>query len=253
MTQPDDDFYVGYLDAAPGGPGRRGRAVAAAAIVLLPLAALGLAAAHAARPAAAFEFGVSREFEGVLRAHPFPALLVDRRGDDDGRAGYTTYLLVGRGKHGAGPLVAGLHGSRVRLSGSLVARDGAAMIETGPGPIVRLEPAGPVEGGEDLGDFTLAGEIVDGKCYLGVMNPGEGKTHRDCAVRCISGGAPPMLVARDALGNVARLLLVGRDGRAINAELLDLVAEPVTVTGRVERLGDALVLRAEPSEIRRAS
>jgi hypothetical protein len=29
--------------------------------------------------------------------------------------------------------------------------------------------------------MTLTGEIVDSKCYLGVMNPGQGKVHRDCA------------------------------------------------------------------------
>ena len=42
----------------------------------------------------------------------------------------------------------------------------------------------------------LRGEIVDSKCYLGVMNPGEGTVHRDCAARCLSGGLPPMLVVR---------------------------------------------------------
>ena len=31
----------------------------------------------------------------------------------------------------------------------------------------------------DFGEVTLAGEIVDSKCYLGVMNPGNGKVHRD--------------------------------------------------------------------------
>ena len=44
----------------------------------------------------------------------------------------------------------------------------------------------------DLDTFTLIGEIVDSKRYLGVMNPGNGKVHRDCAVRCLSGGIPPI-------------------------------------------------------------
>jgi len=40
------------------------------------------------------------------------------------------------------------------------------------------------------GEFDLVGEIVDSKCYFGNMNPGNGKVHRDCAVRCMSGGIP---------------------------------------------------------------
>jgi hypothetical protein len=37
---------------------------------------------------------------------------------------------------------------------------------------------------KNLGEFDLVGEIVDSKCYLGNMNPGNGKVRRDCAVRC---------------------------------------------------------------------
>lgn len=55
--------------------------------------------------------------------------------------------------------------------------------------------------GESLGEFTLQGEIVDSKCYLGVMRPGNTKTHRACAVRCIAGGVPPVLLVRDAQGD----------------------------------------------------
>jgi len=42
-----------------------------------------------------------------------------------------------------------------------------------------------------LGTQTLVGEIVDSKCFLGVMNPGQLTTHRACAIRCISGGVRP--------------------------------------------------------------
>jgi hypothetical protein len=90
----------------------------------------------------------------------------------------------------------------------------------------------------DLGVVELAGEIVDSKCYFGVMNPGNGKVHRACAVRCISGGIPPAFAAKDASGAIRTLLLSGVDSR----EILDLVAEPVTVRGRLQRSEGDLIL-----------
>ena len=49
---------------------------------------------------------------------------------------------------------------------------------------------------ESLGKQTFVGEIVDSKCFLGVMNPGRLTPHRACAIRCISGGVPPVLLVR---------------------------------------------------------
>jgi hypothetical protein len=46
----------------------------------------------------------------------------------------------------------------------------------------------------DLGERILIGEIVDTKCFLGVMNPGEGKVPRECAALCLSGGIPRALL-----------------------------------------------------------
>ena len=102
----------------------------------------------------------------------------------------------------------------------------------------------------DIGPVTLRGEIVDSKCYLGVMNPGNGKVHRDCAARCISGGAPPAFVARDAEGASRVLLLVGSDGRQLNREVLSFVAEPIEVSGELLRSGANFILKAEPSRFR---
>jgi hypothetical protein len=104
---------------------------------------------------------------------------------------------------------------------------------------------------ESLGTLVLRGEIVDSKCHFGVMNPGEGKAHRDCAVRCISGGSPALLRAPDARGEPRYFLLVGPDGKSLGRELLDFVAEPVEMRGAVERHDGVYVLRTDPSAIRR--
>ncbi len=98
----------------------------------------------------------------------------------------------------------------------------------------------------NLGKVTIVGEIVDSKCYLGVMNPGRSKVHRDCAARCISGGVPPALVTADGL-----YLLAGADGRQLHAQILDLVAEKVEVSGTLLRSGETLTLWADPANYRR--
>ena len=102
-----------------------------------------------------------------------------------------------------------------------------------------------------LGRQTLVGEIVDSKCYLGVMNPGQLLPHRACAILCISGGIPPVLLVRQKIGPAIYLLLVSADGQPVNQQVLDLVAEPVQITGEVERQGDWLILRADPARYQR--
>jgi hypothetical protein len=46
-------------------------------------------------------------------------------------------------------------------------------------------------------------------------------------------------------------LLVSAEGKPVNKDVLDMVAEPVEITGDVERQGDLLVLRADPRSYRR--
>jgi hypothetical protein len=118
-------------------------------------------------------------------------------------------------------------------------------------PLLSDEAAGQTAREIDLGVFTIVGEIVDTKCYFGVMNPGKGKVHKDCAVRCISGGIPPALLVRSQDGESTVFLLVGADGRQLHGEILNKVGEPVEIQGRLVRNGDTLRLSAEPRSIRR--
>jgi hypothetical protein len=196
-----------------------------------------------------------------------PTLRVERPGRVAGLDGapvpiVSRWLLVAPGKHGAQALIADQDGRRVRARGTLVYRDGQTMLELSgrPEPLLsgadsgRAESAGAeADAGEEtaaipLGPATLTGQIVDSKCYFGVMVPGEGRAHRACAIRCLSGGVPPVFRVRTLDGGELCLLLVGRDGRALNAEILPRVAETLRISGEVERLDDLLVLRAEPAE-----
>jgi hypothetical protein len=160
--------------------------------------------------------------------------------------------LVAPGKHGADNLVAGFDGKEVRLQGQLIYRESVTMIEIEPGSIAPLNsPSAQQAPTVDLGEVTVTGEIVDGKCYLGVMNPGNGKVHRDCAARCISGGIPPIFVTSDG---EEQFLLVASDGNAIAADALrEFVAEPITITGEALRRGESRMLRMDVTKLHHAS
>jgi hypothetical protein len=237
----DSEFYVGYVPQAPHRLAEAVRRFALGLVALSGIIAAVLVFAQSSFPASTFEFQNYKQFEGVLRERPYPGLLAP-----------SEYLLVAPGKHGAADLVRGLDGRTVRLKGSLIYRDGVSMIEVLPSTI---EPTGrapaPDTATVELGNVTLAGEIVDSKCYLGVMNPGAGKVHRDCAARCISGGAPPALIAKDASGAVKMILLSGSHGLTLNRRVLDFVAERVDVSGRLMRSCGMLVIETDPTSIRR--
>jgi sulfoxide reductase heme-binding subunit YedZ len=272
---PDDgSFYVGYLPQAPADlASLTRRRVLATRVVAW---AVGLTIASAQRPFAlsTFEYLELREFAGRLEEDPVPSLLVTPPGDGPPQR----FLLVSEFKWGAAGEVAGLDGESVTLTGTLAYRDGKTLVEIVPGSVkavsalgARGDQAGEGPGSSaaglasdgsgrsepsivvPLGKHTLRGEIVDSKCFLGVMNPGDLKVHRACAARCISGGIPPVLVVRDRRGVAAYLVLIGSDGRLVNDEVLAMIAEPLEVTGLVERHDDLLVLRADPDTYRRLS
>ncbi len=243
------DFYVGYLPKAPEGLARFVRKVTVALGLLAVAAALGLVVGQMPSATSAFEFGKLRSFEGVVVTRPFPTLLVSRPGEVGEQDKYSRYLLVAPGKYGADDLVAGVDGKHVRLQGQLIYREGGTMVEITPGSITVVDAA-PVDQGaiRDLGTVTLTGEIVDSKCYLGVMNPGQGKAHRDCAARCLSGGIPPIFITSNGQ---SQLLLVGTDGSALGRDALrEFVAEPVTIRGELLQRGESRLLKIDPRELR---
>jgi hypothetical protein len=222
------------------------------------LLAISLVSGQLPFAASTFEFGRDRDFEGIFEARPYPNLLVQRPAKVEGLPPFSRYLLVGRWKHGAAAETASVRdGESVLLRGSLIYRGGDTLVEVAPGSVRASGGLSlPLVENIDLGAVTLTGEIVDSKCASGVMNPGTGKVHRSCAARCLSGGIPPLLYVQEgtagALGLAgASVVLAGADGGPLDLELLDFVAEPVEIAGRLLRSGDVLVLRAQPASLRR--
>lgn len=253
QVKQSDEFYVGYMAAAPKGIERLlRRAVIVLFIAMMVFGAI-LVAGQRKLPSSFFEYGVQRDFEGVVRERPVPMLIIERPKGATNVPSESRYTLVAEGKHGAATDLYGFEGRQVRLKGSLIYHEGLTMIEVAKGTVeVIPTPDGPrrTEKRDWLGVQTLEGEIVDSKCYLGVMNPGNRTSHRECAVRCISGGVPALFIVRNFEGASAGLWLTTPDGVAVGREVLDMVAKPVEITGEVTREGDQLYFRAEPRAYR---
>lgn len=227
----EQPFYIGYVARAPGVIARRMTLITVLLVLFAAGLAILLASAQQTFADSSFEYGKLRSFTGVVMEAPVPMLI----------HGTEAWLLGGSGKHAA--RIAGLHGRTADIRGSAIRHGRDRMVEVHDFSQQTRSDVLPVE--VPIGRITLTGEIVDSKCYFGVMNPGAGKVHRDCAVRCISGGLPAALLVRDAKGAATTLVLTG----VRPADLLPLVAERVSVTGRAFRIADRLILETITSSI----
>ncbi len=250
----NNEFYIGWEAKAAPGIGRSVRKAVLALLFLAALAAAVLAVSQRMIGTSVFEWGTIKSFSGILQAEPYPHLLVPRPGNTGALPRFSSYYLVAPLKYGLDPaVIAPFNGKSVTLQGTLIYRGDQTMIEAKPETIragektdVRALP--PFV---SLGKQTLVGEIVDSKCFFGVMNPGRLAPHRACAIRCISGGVPPVLVVRQMDGRAIYFLLVAADGKPVNKQVLDEVAEPLEITGEVEQQGELLILRANPATYRK--
>jgi len=232
----ENDFYIGYLPDSPESQGRFTRRIVIVLILLVLAVLSALIFGQERLPAANFEFGTIRHFEGTIKSSPYPTLVAP-----DSR-----YLLVAPGKHGADELVRDFAGKNVSLGAKRISRDGRTMLEVMPGSLINADGrALPESPDVELGNVSLVGEVVDSKCYTGVMNPGSGKVHRDCAARCISGGVPPLLLAKNNKGDAELYQLAARDGKPLSKEIVPMVAQPVTIEGKAFRRGSTLLLHVE--------
>lgn len=259
MTPQDDEFYIGYEPVLPRGIRTRLRAAGAVVAAALLGAALVVLLGHPRLGPSRFDFGHPARVTGVLVRDPYPSLALHGR----------RTWLVGQGKRGAEAVLARLPDGPIQLDGTAIERGPHTMLEVvagtatvagvmpGAGAAAAGASAGPEGGGLDAAstgdwrDARLRGEIVDSKCFLGVMNPGESPVHRDCASLCLKGGIPPMLLIRDASGAETLVLLVGPTGGAVSQSLAGLAGVPVEVRGRLTRDQRGLVLAADASDYRR--
>ena len=253
------DFYIGWMSKAPPGFAKHVKKVL---LILFPAAlivAYLLSTSQNKFSTASFEYGKLTEVKGIYYNNPIPMLKVFDKNNLS-----ITIPLVGYGKHGAETAImelekekgVSLNGKEVTLKGTLIYGDGKTLLQVDKNddPIVNIGAESTVQlQQKDLGTQTIRGEIIDPKCYFGVMKPGEGKVHRDCAIRCILGGIPPVLHVQNEKGESNYYLIVGPNGEKINEVLQDIVAEPVSIEARVVQQDDWIILYTGKENIKRIS
>ena len=254
----EDEFYVGYLPTPPSTRKKLIRIVITLGIVLIVSGIL-LAVKQRGFSNGTFEFGKETSLNGVLTKDPIPMLLIDKGKDASGQHRFESIVLVGYGKHGAEDFLLqkekeigiSLQNKTVNLKGSLIYHDGKAILELTNKVKASIEPVSSVADIRIPNSISpaiavkLHGEIIDPKCYFGVMKPGEGKPHRDCAIRCISGGIPPMFKVTNALGENNYFILKSKNSSSINKRVLPFVADQVVIDGSVNQYNDWMVLTVD--------
>lgn len=263
------DFYIGYLQDMPSSFKKRIKQFVIGVFIVLPVVATLLVIGQSGFSTGIYELGKLSRIQGIVSMEPVPSLKIVGMADSSSQLISQTVVLMSFGKFGAeadleamSEKIKAQTGKKINevmltLEGTLDYRDGRSLFE------LTNKEHSLVEISEDLGGFSseqlktnverfgeveIKGEIVDSKCYFGTMKPGNGKPHRSCAIRCISGGIPPILMARNEEGATAAYILRGPDGEAINQDILEYVADPVTLKGQLMRYDDWYVLRIDPEK-----
>jgi hypothetical protein len=254
-----DEFYIGYV---PKAPDKISKIVRTSIFGMLSIGIIvaALLVYHQKKFSTAnFEYGVNTTLEGYIFAEPFNHLLVSLGKDIHGKELYQTILLVGEGKAGADSIInvisarAGkIEGLKVSLTGYLLYGNGKALMQVNAVSNMKIQfseerisvPPQMVS----LRDTVVTGEIVDPKCYFGVMKPGEGKAHRSCAIRCIAGGIPPAFN-----GYSDYFLLMNEQNEVLHSEVINIVGDRLSLTGKVTEWNDWKILQVESDQIAKLS
>lgn len=259
-----DNFYIGWMPTASDGTAQFIRIVLIGLIILVVTAGILISKSQKEFSTSIFEYGNKVELQGLYQNFPVPSIRLASGKDITGKRTYTTIPLVGYGKHGAEGIIAELEKKQgekfsnreLTLKGTLIYYDGKSLlqIDQSDSLFVRLNPAPQNKYNEVKlevkGEQKFCGEIVDPKCYFGVMKPGLGKPHRDCAIRCLAGGIPPVFVSQDETGSKTYYLLRSADGKKINPSVLQgIIADPISFSGELTYFDDwgIIYLKQEPN------
>lgn len=256
-----DEFYVGYQPETPK---------QTAAVIKKVIFAIGfsvccismiLAGYQKKFATSAFEYGINTTLEGYIFAEPVPHLAIPLGTAVDGKEIFQHVLLVGFGKAGAKEVIENLQlnagkpfiGSKVKLNGFMIYGDGKALMqiteEDNDKIVAGDDPRADVIPWSNIGHVEVAGEVVDPKCYFGVMKPGVGKPHRACAIRCIAGGIPPVFHGTSS----EYFLLVNEKSEPVNEDILGLVGDQITLTGEGVLWNDWKILKVNTKVIQELS
>ncbi|MEO9484888.1 MAG: hypothetical protein ABJG47_15620 [Ekhidna sp.] len=249
-----DDFYIGWSDETP----KSYAAKATFFFVFVLISMISIAVIYVKNQRgyidSTYEYGVLQEFSGFLVKDPIWGLRIDEGGE------IKTIPLVGFGKMGPESTLSKMmethelkEGTMVTLRGMVFHYQGKYWME-----LTEKENSLVSAGGRTMltreikmvGYRKLEGEIVDPKCFFGVMNPAVKAVHRSCAIRCISAGMPPVLAIRENGYFVDYYFLHGKDMEDISSTILPYVGLPIEVSGGVAMYDDWKSLTIDTSDLK---
>lgn len=247
----EEEFFIGYSKEVGSGTRKTlTRFVWTAGVILLVGVFL---FGFLQKPAvnSSFDFGNPTRVSGVYHESPYPMLRVQLAGNE-----FKEIVLLGFGKSGPNPYLkearkkeGTLHGKQMTIEGQLIYYNGKTLLEIDDSQKVTVSGNGKPVIPTALGMVTTEGEVIDPKCYFGVMKPGYGKIHRSCAALCIAGGVPPVLVSKDENNVEDYFLLTDLKGNPIHKDILPYIGQPSRLTGKSEQLGEWKILKIDVSQI----
>lgn len=252
------EFFIGWADGLPAQSKKLMRRLVLGLVLIFGVVAFLLVKYSKPFNDHKFELGDVKGFTGILYTEPFPVLMLDEGQSPISES--SAALLVGYGKNGALTFLepredefGSLNGRQVELDGTLIYGDGEVLLELTEkeASLRQVGKRVAIPAPVSLPKEKLVGEILDPKCWFGVMKPAEGKVHKSCAIRCISGGIPPLLRV-DGTENDYYFLL-GPDGEFINKEILQFVGEEVVTSGPVFAVNGWKYIQIDPTQLEKSS
>ena len=252
MSDQDDDFYVGY-----GPLPKKDRRFLLKAV---PAGLLGLAGAGSfvgtkasSQGGGQWETGTPVTLRGRIGFNPYPVLWV----------GDTGHVIAGIGKQGADSYCKPFDGQHVEVTGVKIVRNDCFMLGVAAADIKAIPGTAPaIPRQTHMNDVSVVGTVLDAQCFMGIMNPGYGRTHRACATLCIRGGQPVFFSiglggSKDKSGPQTcggnGYILANASGDKINDEILNHISVPVTIDASLEKIGNLYRLVYKAESLRRIS
>lgn len=250
----DKEFYVPYIEGSLGKKTKRKlKYFIFLSILFIMTAAILFSFSQKPFKNSTFELSSSTKITGIYHENPYPMLHVEIAKNT-----FKNILLLGFGKSSANPFleklqseVIALNNKTLSIEGNLIYYNGKTLLQiTNDEKVILVdETMQYLPNKKIISEMTLQGEIIDPKCYFGVMKPGFGKIHRSCAVRCISGGIPPVLATTDENNISEYYLITDKEGNAIHKDILPFIGKLCNIKGVVEKIDDWYLFKIDPQDI----
>lgn len=254
----NNNFYIGWQDKMSKSNSKFLKKIIIPLFICVPIFAFALVYFQNPINNFKFDFGNITTITGTYYDSPIPMVVADKGSFTDSLS--HDIILVGYGKFGAQGIIqkieethGELNGKKVELAGTLIYGDGKTVMELTEKEASIRKVIGTASSRLPYNltkkEINLSGEILDPKCYFGAMKPAEGKIHKSCAIRCISGGIPPIFRTKDQNLNHYYILL-DEEGKSMNKEVLPYVAEQISVSGKTNRFSNWDVLYVNLGDIK---